>query len=398
MDLNQLIEQRKVKLSELEGVLGKAKIENREMFTSENEQFDSIKSEIENIDKEIEEKRKTNTKNNNVNIIIKKNNMEQFNLVKAIRNIVEGRNADESTLKMLEAGKQDFAKAGLSYRGQLVLPMEYRDYEGIGANVGAGTEAIATDKLSLLPYLRANSVLVGAGATLLTGLVGDISIPVLSTGATANWKSEIAVATDAGQGFDELTMTPKRITAYYDVSKQFLLQDSVAAAQMLQSDLMAAVNDLFEATVLGVSAGSSTQPAGIFYNVDLAFSGVTTFANMVAMESEIAGNNALRNGACYILHPSSVGKLKTTQKGSGIGFIAENSTINGYKYLTTTNIPGVDYNTAKYGAFGVFNDLVIGNWGGLDLTIDPYSRSLYGQVRLVINFYIDAIVRREASF
>ena len=86
-----------------------------------------------------------------------------------------------------------------------------------------------------------------------------------------------------------------------------------------------------------------------------------------------------------------------TQKASGTGFVAENANINGYPYLTTTNLPNVAL--GGYGTvFGVWSDMVIGQWGGMDLTIDPYSRAIYGQVRIVVNFYVDCITRRTDSF
>lgn len=392
-DFNDLIEERKLKLSQIEAINDKVKVETREMFTSENENFNKILDEIKIIDTELEEKRKL-TQKNNITIINKKNTMEQFSLIRSIRNVVDGRGQDDATLAMLEAGKNEFAKAGLSFRGQLALPMEYRDIKSGSAAEGA--EIVGIEKFALLPYLRANSVLLNAGATLLSGLVGDVSIPVLATGATAVWKSEVDIATAANQGFAEKTMSPKRITSFYDVSKQFLMQDSVGASEMLQADLLAAANDLLEATILGTAAGSATQPAGLFYSPTLAFSGTSTFANLVAMESAVSANNALKNGAKYLIHPSSLGVLKTTQKGSGVGFIAENATINGYNYLTTTNLPALL--SSKAGLFGTFSDLIIGNWGGIDLTIDPYSRAIYGQVRIVINLYVDSIIRREASF
>jgi HK97 family phage major capsid protein len=275
--------------------------------------------------------------------------------------------------------------------------MEYRDV--LAKTAGYGQEVVKEDKLSLLPYLRANSVLINAGANLLSGLVGDISIPILGTGATATWSTtEVSAALAAGQGFGEKTMSPKRITAYYDVSKQFLQQDSVNASAMLQADLMAAVNDLFEATVLGTAVGSATQPAGLFYTPTYAFTGTTTWAGIVSMESAVAANNALKSKASYIIHPTTLGVAKTTAKAANNAiFIAEGNSINGYPFYTSTNMPTV-LSTQKAALFGCFNDLVIGQWGGLDLTIDPYSRSLYSQVRIVINFYVDCISRRDASF
>lgn len=55
-------------------------------------------------------------------------------------------------------------KAGQSYSGQIVLPVE--ETRDIQATVeGAGQENVAEDKLGILEPLRANLVLVNAGAS-----------------------------------------------------------------------------------------------------------------------------------------------------------------------------------------------------------------------------------------
>ena len=46
----------------------------------------------------------------------------------------------------------------------------------------------------------------------------------------------------------------------------------------------------------------------------------------------------------------------------------------------------------------VFEDFVIGQWGGIDLTIVPYSQATNGKVRLVVNAYFDAKPRRAEAF
>ena len=48
--------------------------------------------------------------------------------------------------------------------------------------------------------------------------------------------------------------------------------------------------------------------------------------------------------------------------------------------------------------YGDFSNLAIGQWGGIDLTVDPYTKAAAGQVRLVINAYFDAKVLRPEAF
>ena len=396
-DMNELIEERKAKLTALEGVLAKAKLETRKLDTDEGQEFETINAEIQAIDKEIETKRNLVNKNN---IIIKKTNntMSNFSLSRAILNASELRGFSDAENEVFALGRKEFQKAGLSYNGQITLPMEYRGDILAGGTQAEGSVVVQTDKLEMIPFLRANLILVKAGAQMMTGLVGNVSIPVLSTGNTANWKAENDSAVDAAPGFSEVDLSPHRITAYYDVSKQFLLQDSVGANALLQNDIVLAVSDLLEATAFGTLVGTAYRPEGLFYNPTLVFSSGSTFAQMISLESAVAAANALKSPGTYLLHPTSVGKLKSTAKAATVaaGFIAENSQINGYPYLTSTNLPTVS--GAKGVIFGCFADMIIGQWGGIDLIVDPYTVAKEGKIRVVINAYFDVKLRRKQAF
>jgi hypothetical protein len=48
--------------------------------------------------------------------------------------------------------------------------------------------------------------------------------------------------------------------------------------------------------------------------------------------------------------------------------------------------------------FGNWSDLIIGQWGGYDILVDPYTQAALGTVRLVVNCYFDAAAARAASF
>ena len=74
----------------------------------------------------------------------------------------------------------------------------------------------------------------------MTGLVGDVSIPVYS-GSNVAWKGEAVSADDGSGSFSEITLSPKRLTAYIDVTKQFLNQDSNSAESLLRADIVRAL-------------------------------------------------------------------------------------------------------------------------------------------------------------
>lgn len=221
----------------------------------------------------------------------------------------------------------------------------------------------------------------------MTGLVGNVSIPTYS-GTSVAWKGEVVAASDGAGTFDEVELSPKRLTAYLDISKQFLIQDSASAEEMLKNDIVRALSEKLESTILGNVAGSTTQPAGIFTLIET--SGAATYAGTVAMEQKLDENNATGN-FCYIVSPEIKASLRTAAKDSGSGlFTMENNEINGLPVYCTNSCAGA--------VIGNFEDYVIAQWGGIDLTVDPYTQANSGKVRLVINAYFDAKPRRTESF
>ena len=315
---------------------------------------------------------------------------KNFSLIKSINDVVNNRSLDDAALEVVNAGIAEFRKSGQSYSGQIVLPLETRaDVQATIA--GNGQEVVAEDKLGILEPLRASLVLSNAGATYMSGLIGNVSIPAYS-GSNVNWAGETATATDGAGTFSEVNLEPKRLTAYLDISKQFLIQDSASAEEMLKRDIVNAISNKLEATILGDLAGTSTMPEGLLYNVT-ADSAAPTFKDMVDMEAALEAAN-VRGDIKFIVSPSAKAVLKTTlkdTKNTVSGYIQNGNEINGYPVLASSAVAG------KGIVFGNFSDLVIGQWGGIDLTIDPYTQAANGKVRLVINAYFDAKVRRPEA-
>ena len=200
---------------------------------------------------------------------------------------------------------------------------------------------------------------------------------------------ETGAAADGAGTFDEVEFAPKRLTAYIDVSKQFLIQDSNSAEEMLKRDIVSAIANKLEATILGSEAGDAKKPAGML-NAVVADSNAITYKDIVKMEADLEAKN-VRGNIKFIVSPSAKAVLKSTAKNQN-SFIMEGNEVNGYPVLCTSAVAG------KGIVYGNFADLVIGQWGGIDLTVDPYTQAANGKVRLVINAYFDAKPRRAEAF
>lgn len=160
-------------------IVSGAEKEVRKMNEVEDTEFDSITKQLAEKDLEIRKIEEDNKRN--LNTVTKQTNktMKEFSLLKAINDLANNKPLDERAQEVTEAGIAEFRKSGQNFAGQLVLPMESRGtISAVTAN--SGLEVIATDKLGILEPLRANLVLVQAGATYLSGLTGNVSIPAYS--------------------------------------------------------------------------------------------------------------------------------------------------------------------------------------------------------------------------
>lgn len=381
MDSVELIDKKNQLKIQAEAIIGNAEKESRKLDDDEKAKFEALKNQMDEVDNEI---RKLNEK------LIKetnKRNMENFSLLKAINDIANNRQLDERSQEVVNEGISEMRKSGLSYSGQIVLPVTEARADVQATVEGAGQEVVAEDKLNILEPLRASLVMVQAGANYMTGLVGNVSIPVYS-GSNVGWAGEIEAAKDGAGTFSEVTLSPKRITAFLDVSKQFLLQDSASAEALLRADIVRAIANKLEATILGDKDGSTTQPKGLFYNVEDLQN--ITYADMVEVIAMLEQQN-VTGDIKFIVSPLIKALLKTTSKDSGSGvFVMEDGEVDGLPVLSTSACMGL--------AVGNWADYVIAQWGGIDLTIDPYSQATNGKVRLVVNAYFDAKPRREEAF
>ena len=333
---------------------------------------------------DVEERNDINTEKENHNNITMKEN--KFSLLKTIRSIVNNQPIDDENLAVLEVGKEEMRKSGLSYSGQNQLPIEERATMQATVTT-AGAEVVETEKLNILEPLKNKLVFTALGANYLTGLVGNISIPSYS-GSTAGWAGEIDSATDGAGTFDTVEYAPKRITAYIDISKQFINQDSVGAEALIRRDIVNAVAQVLEGTILGDAASTTKKPAGIFYGADEV---EITYPTLVDMEKTLEEANV--NGDFkFVVSPEIKAQMKTNTVGgtkSDFRFILQDGEANGYPVISTGNAKGI--------ALANWSDLLVCQFGALDLTVDPFTQAAKGCIRLVVNAYFDAKFRRAES-
>lgn len=275
------------------------------------------------------------------------------------------------------------------------------------ALAAASSKLVDTDTKDFIDSLKARLVVVQAGARVMTGLKGNLSIPRLTSGAVG-WASEVADAGDFAASFDNVEMSPKRLTAYQTMSKQLLIQSSYDVEAILRDDMINAV-------ALGVDSaaiygGSASTPTGILATSGIgsvtggATGAAPTWANIVALEREVAVDNADLGSLAFLTNPKVRAKLKSTAVGTDQRMVWDENgnTLMGYPAYVTTQVPSDLTKGAATGLsaiiFGNFSDLMIGQWNGLDIIVDPYTAAKKAQVNVFIHSWWDVAVRHAQSF
>ena len=322
-----------------------------------------------------------------------------FSFLRAINYLANptDRAAREAAGFEIEASEAAAAKLGRTSRG-ITIPMDVmtRDLNVGTASAGGNLVETQLDSANFIDLLRNASALDQAGATVLTGLTGNVNIPRQSGAATAYWVAESGSPTESQQSIDQIAMSPKTCGAFTDYSRKLMIQSSIDVENMVRNDLARVL--ALEIDRVGLyGSGSSNQPLGLkdttgVLTEDFA-ADTPTFSEVVALESDVSGANALLGSPVYLMNSAMRGSLKTKAKDSGSGlFVMEGGLVNGYEGVLSNQVASGDL------WFGNFADLIIGYFSGLDLMVDPYTGSTSGTVRVVALQDVDIAVRHPESF
>jgi HK97 family phage major capsid protein/HK97 family phage prohead protease len=296
----------------------------------------------------------------------------------------------------IEVGEAAAKKYERSSNG-IVIPNEVLRRDLVVGTPTAGGDLVDDVLLagSFIDLLRNRLSISQAGATMLTGLQGNVSIPRQTSASTAYWVGENSSPTESQQAIDQVNMTPKTVGAFVDYSRRLLLQSSIDVEGMIRNDLARVIAlEIDRAAVYGT--GSSNQPQGLTNVSGIGSETLTsfgTFAEYIAMETDVTAANGDIGAMRYIINASARGSLKSTEKASNTAqFVYENDEINGYPVIVSNQLLNND------ALFGDFSQFVMGMWSGLDLTVDPYAGATAGTVRVIALQDVDFAVKQPACF
>lgn len=405
-------------------------------FEAETRELESAKAAVDRLNGIVEQRAQAQGWSKNQGVAILHDNAKDVNVAKnyrlgkVIETLVKGGTLEGLSLEMHQEGITEMRAAGLTPEGSggIIVPtivsashqwskrvtdmtMEQRDMT-VGT-VGNGGYTVATDLGDLIPFLDPTLLFKRLGVTFLTDLQGNLDIPRRITRPAATAVAEQGALTEGTPTFDKISLTPKRYGVTVESSLQLVRQSSVSVENMLRMDLMMAIEELIEQYGINGS-GSSNQPTGILATVGIGSvvggtnGAVPDWADMTALELALFAAKAGRGLMAYVTTPGIANVLKNTKRDiAGNNFIWEGRNgagdINGYPAATSTLVPSTLTKGSASGIchailFGNWRELIVAQWGGMEIIANPYSLDTTGSIRYTVNMYTDMALRHPQSF
>lgn len=267
------------------------------------------------------------------------------------------------------------------------------------ASASGGGYLVGTQNMSFIDVLRNRSVALRMGATPMPGLVGNVTIPKQTAGATAYWLSTEGTAiTEGALTFGQLALTPKTVGAYVEVSRLLMMQSSPAAEGIVTADLASQVALAADLAVLHGS-GASGQPTGITNTGSIGSVTGTSlgYAGMVEFQTDVAGNNVMPARPGYVTTPAVAGLLKARQRFTSTDTPIWQGNIWDGNFEGTPAMSSNQVNSATM-IFGDWAQVVIGEWGVLEVSLNEQANFPMGVVGFRAFYTMDVGVRYAGAF
>jgi HK97 family phage major capsid protein len=268
------------------------------------------------------------------------------------------------------------------------------------AGVSGSNYLVGTENVGFIELMRARSVVFAMGAQVYSGLQGNVTIPKETAGTTAYWLAdETTQITESQPTLGQLALTPKSVAALTEVSRQLLLQSAPLAELVIKRALL---KDLGLAVDRAAIAGTGTagQPTGLLNHGIGSVTGTSLgYAGALEFQTDVAANNAMDGGGRfgYVTTPAVAGLLMARQRFSGTDSPVwegnlQSGKVIGFPALATNQVPAATM------LFGDWAGVIIGEWGAVELMVNPFSDFSRGILGVRCVYSLDVGIQNPGSF
>lgn len=419
---DQLKQQRTAILRAQQTIVDAAKTANREFTPEEQTDLEAKDAEVADLDKQIETAEKNEAREArfaSVNARSVGNGydddnagdseqrevdkmVKRFSFVKAVRSAMSGEKQtgieaemNQEAQREAQALKLDFSTTDRSF--SIPASMVRATAQTVTEDSGAfGAKLVATDIRPVEGFIP-RLILEDAGATFLSGLTGNVSLPKAAD-FVYEWLAEREAIVLEAAPIDGPVLKPKRAGAGVSISNQLLLQSSVDVEAMIYNKLRTAAKIALEKAA--INGDGVKAPLGLLNTPGILTAAATAgaapaWADVVELWSLIEAANANGNSGTFALNAKLAGALRTIAKDAGSGrFLMENLTIDGAKTIISNIIQTLAGNETLI--YGDFSEMYIGQWGGVNFTAVEQPKT--GEVEIYSNMYADVAIANPTAF
>ena len=400
-----LKEKRTAKADEMKAIMAKADLTNED-----RQRFDAIEGEVRNINADIRRMTLIEEADRHAEaepVEGRSNGLvdleRRYNVGKALAEHMDGKltGVEAEYTAERRSGRKDALSVPVS-----VLLGERRAVTTTTPGGGPGSNMVQTSLGPFIDRLRPVLAVESMGATMLPGLSDNIDLPRLKASGSAGWVAEHTDATATDAQFDKVSMSPKTVTALYEVSRRMLLQ-----AANLEPVLRADLGYLLAQAIDGaaIQGGGANQPSGILASgaVNILSLGTNGAAMTVDTQADLMGlvDDANSFGNISFLTNSKVKraamKLKDSQnRPYGIAEVFKQAPVTFSNQVPNNLVKGTSGAVCSAILYGVWSDLLVAYWSSVDIVINPYADSVAKKGGALIHAFLDAdvAIRQPLSF
>lgn len=385
----ELMEERAIAIEQMDSIVKVAETENRELNDDEVAKFNELETRANDLKAKADQSEKIVNMRKELSSKSEKNEIKEirskFSYLKAIGGMLNN-NLDGIELEMHQEAQKEGRNAGRTINGLGIPSMIMENRANVLENGTAGIDVV-----DFAQSLQGESILSKLGAQFYNGLTSDARIPIMSA-TSVSWEGETDATADGGSALGNLTLSPTRLATFVNLSKQLIAQHNVSVENAFVNDIARAVATKIDQAVFTTTTGAP----------DFIFDGFTPIDKtditdlMLAMEEQVAGNKGLSGNLAYAISHKLMAEVKKGAQVSSIASLYNDGMLNGYPVYFTPFFG--DPTTDDEGAsFGDWSQLVVAQFGGLDITIDPYTEAVNGMVKIVLNSYYDFGLKQEEA-
>ena len=422
MTLSAIRESRAAKVGEMRNLLSKAEAEKRSLSADEHAKFDAIKADVTDLEGQETraafvadaERRMQGAPVVGTTDRQFDDECRAFSMTRAIAAQMPNSTVDAGRER--EVSQELARRSGRTFAG-IAVPMAVFEERILTTTIpggGPGSNIIATDYRGdqFIDRLR-NAIRVRAlGATVLSGLTGNVDIPRLKASTGTGWVAENAAITATDPQFEKVSLTPKHVGAVVEYSRNMLQQASPDIEQLMRSDMAGMLGEAVDLAAIA-GTGASNQPLGILGTSGIGSvaigtnGGPITWASVIDLIGSVETVNAMGTGFFTNARVTRNARrtLKTTGDTASNMVMTSPNELAGYQCAVSNLVPstltkGTSVGTCSALIFGNWADLLLGYWSELDVLVNPYESTAYskGNVQIRAMVTMDVRLRQPASF